>query len=278
MNGTAFSNVLVGTCGYSYDDWKDSFYPSELSRREYLRYYSLFFPFVEIDSTWYSMPSRASMRSLSERTGSAFRFAVKLHRSLTHDVAPDWSDRALEFCRAAGCLAERDKLSAVLVQFPYRFAYTRDNRIYLASLLRALSEFPVVVEFRRADWFSRRVYEGLEGFGVGLVLVDRPDLPGLPPEIGEVTSPLAYLRFHGRNADAWWNGGVVGRYDYLYSEQEMQAAVPRVAELSRKAATVLVAFNNHAAGKAVTNARMLTARIREHASIPQDRRPAGGSG
>ena len=103
-----------------------------------------------------------------------------------------------------------------------------------------------------------RVYDELDRRGVGVAMVDRPDLPGLPPVDERVTGGLAYLRFHGRNADAWWSGDATSRYDYLYSKDELATAVPRIKRMS-KSGTLLVAFNNHARANAVKNADELKA-------------------
>ncbi|TFG78580.1 MAG: DUF72 domain-containing protein, partial [Spirochaetales bacterium] len=81
--------------------------------------------------------------------------------------------------------------------------------------------------------------------------------PGLPPPTERVTGGLGYLRFHGRNSDNWWNGDNVSRYDYLYSVEELEACAPRIKRMAKVARVLLVAFNNHAKGKAVRNATEL---------------------
>lgn len=255
--GMTPGKILVGTCGYSYEDWGDVFYPDTLAKDAYLNYYSLFFPFVELDFSWYAMPKPEALARMAGRTGSGFSFAIKAHRSLTHDRGPDWKDHAAEFARAAETLAVREKLATILIQLPFGFSYNDDNRRYLAALLGELESLPLSVEFRNDAWYSERVFEGLARRSVALVLVDRPDLPGLPPETATVTSSMAYLRFHGRNSGQWWTGDATGRYDYLYTEEELALRVPRIRELAAKASTVLVAFNNHAKGKAVANAKSL---------------------
>lgn len=251
------NSILVGTCGYSYKDWKGPFYPEAIGPEEYLRYYSLFFPFVEIDFSWYAMPAPDSFARMSERTGSDFRFAVKLHRSLTHDRVENWKEQAAAFARSLRPLAVAGKLATLLVQLPYSFGYDTDTRRYLAALLGELRDYPLAVEFRNEAWYTERVFEALAARRVALVLVDRPDLKGLPPEATVVTAALSYVRFHGRNATDWWSGDATSRYDYLYSPEELAQALQRIRSLASQAQTVLVAFNNHARGQAVENAQML---------------------
>lgn len=248
--------VLIATSGYSYDDWKGVFYPEGLPRSEYLRYYALFFPFVELNFSYYAMPTPRGLASMVNRTPSHFGFSIKAHRSLTHEPGTHWRDDAATFARAAWVLADAGKLLAVLVQLPFRFHHTPENRTFLASLLDALAPLPRVVEFRNDEWNGERVLSELDRRGVGLAMVDRPDLPGLPPLTDTVTGGLGYLRFHGRNADAWWTGDAAGRYDYLYSRAELESAAPRLRRMAQQG-RVLVAFNNHPSGYAVRNANEL---------------------
>ncbi len=252
------NDILIGTSGYSYEDWRDVLYPAELPKDEFLRYYSLFFPFTELNFSYYAMPTVNGLKGMVERTPSSFLFSIKAHKSLTHEIDANWKDAAAQFHRAASVLAKADRLAAVLIQLPYSFHHTPDNRTYLAALLSALSPLPLVVEFRNDEWYTPRVYDELDKRSVGSVMVDRPDLPGLPPIEERVTGGLGYIRFHGRNETNWWSGDNVSRYDYLYSDEELQACAPRLRRMA-KAGTLLVAFNNHAKGKAVKNAKSLKA-------------------
>lgn len=257
------AELRIGACGYSYEDWRGHFYPQELPKTEFLRFYSLVFRFVELDFSWYAMPKERNLAAMAERTGSDFMFSLKAHRSLTHEIGEDWRDRAAEFAAALRVLSRTERLAAVLIQLPYRFAYTAENRRYLADLCGSLEEFPLAVEFRNDEWHSDRVLAELGRRKIALVAVDRPDLPGLPPETPHVTAPLAYYRLHGRNAAEWWKGDATSRYSYDYSEAELTARADIVAALARKATLLLVAFNNHANGRAVANAQSLAAILRK---------------
>jgi len=221
---------LVGTCGYSYEEWRGVLYPEGLPKREFLGWYSRLFPFVELDFSYYGMPKASALAALASQAPPGFLFSLKAHKSLSHERGGAWREAALEFARAAAGLAEAGALAAILIQLPYSFKRGEAERRYLGALCDALSAF---------------------------VLVDRPDLPGLPPRSAAVTGGWSYLRFHGRNAEAWWTGGAAGRYDYLYSEEELIGELPLIRSIEEKAELVLVAFNNHSKGRAVVNARML---------------------
>jgi len=249
--------TLIGTCGYSYDEWRGPFYPEGLAKDDFLTFYSGAFPFVELDFSYYGMPKAAALSRLAAKVPKGFLFALKAHKSLTHERASDWRERAAEFAAAAAALAEADALAAVLVQLPYSFKRDEDNRRYLGALCDALGALPLAVEFRNDEWHEDRVLAELDRRNAALVLVDRPDLPGLPPSTTAVTGGWSYFRFHGRNAEAWWTGGATGRYDYLYSEDELAGTVPLLRSVEEKAELLLVAFNNHSRGRAVVNAKML---------------------
>jgi uncharacterized protein YecE (DUF72 family) len=254
--------TLVGTCGYSYDEWRgpgaDFLYPESTPKAGFLAEYSRSFPFVELDFSYYGMPRAPALAALAALAPPGFLFALKAHKSLTHERGSDWRERAVEFARAAGALAEAGKLAAVLIQLPYSFKRGEDERRYLGALCDELAAFPLAVEFRNDRWQTELVLAELDRRGAAFVLVDRPDLPGLPPESTAVTGGWSYLRLHGRNAEAWWTGGATGRYDYLYSEEELRGLLPLMRSVEEKSELLLVAFNNHSKGRAVVNARMLT--------------------
>ena len=260
MEGNHF---YIGTCGYSYAEWREEFYPKDLRQNEFLRFYSLVFPFVELDFSWYTMPKPDNLEAMVEQTNPEFLFSLKAHKSLTHEIGEEWRKSAEQFSLAAEALSSRGRLASVLIQLPYRFSYTADNRIYLGELCSALAAFPLVIEFRNEAWYQQRVFDELSKRGITLAMIDRPDLPGLPPETQILTSDTAYYRLHGRNADQWWNGNATSRYDYDYSAQELKERARALISISKKAGKVFVAFNNHAKGNAVKNARALIALIRE---------------
>jgi uncharacterized protein YecE (DUF72 family) len=249
--------VLIGTSGFSYDDWTGPFYPAGLSREERLSHYALFFPFVELNFSYYQMPTRRGLKAMADRTQGQFLFSVKANRSLTHEPGPAWKEDAAAFRDAVSALADEGRLACVLLQLPYRFHHDRENRVFLASLLDEMRPFPTAVEFRNAEWMTERVYEELAKRGAALLCVDEPALPNLPPPVSRATADFSYLRFHGRNEESWWSGDNETRYDWDYSDEELREWLPGIRALREKSSTVYVAFNNHSKGRAVKNARRL---------------------
>jgi uncharacterized protein YecE (DUF72 family) len=181
---------------------------------------------------------------------------------LTHDRKTEWKREAEEFRSGIEPLADSGRLAAVLLQFPYSFHRTRENRLYLAEVCDHLDGLPLAVEFRSKEWQLPEVREGLAERGITTVNVDAPGLENLPGPGAEVTAPLAYIRFHGRNEKSWWSGTNVSRYDYLYESKELEEWVDRVRKMIEKAAMLLIAFNNHHKGQAVLNAREFTRMLR----------------
>jgi uncharacterized protein YecE (DUF72 family) len=149
-------------------------------------------------------------------------------------------------------------LGCVLAQYPWSFKATPENRRALERLRSELAEIPVVVEFRNAGWVAEETFALLRELGMGCFCVDEPRLKGLMPGIVKATSPIGYVRFHGRNAAKWWqHEHAYERYDYLYSEEELTEWVPRVRELAEETEKTYLFFNNHYEGKAGQNAQMM---------------------
>ncbi len=253
-------SIVIGTSGYDYPEWKDVFYPKELQRNAFLDYYAQFFSAVELNYTYYKMPGEKGIRELITKTDRPLVFSIKAHKSLTHEITAQWKEDAACFKNALRPLLERDRLTSVLFQFPQSFHYTQDNRLYLDSLIKELAPLPVIVEFRHKEWMIDRVYEGLDKRGIGICIVDMPELYHLPGFHPVVTGNTAYLRFHGRNAQSWYtaseqNGS--SRYNYLYSVKELENTIPVIKFLKTKARLVQIFFNNHPGGAAAVNAKKL---------------------
>jgi uncharacterized protein YecE (DUF72 family) len=248
--------IKVGTSGYDYLEWIGPFYPKDLEHDGFLPFYARNFSTVELNYSYYRMPTATQLSRLAEKAGPGLVFSVKAHESLTHSVDPAaWKAAAGEFRAAVRPLEAAKRLGAVLLQFPYSFHYEPNNRRYLDSLVKELSELPLVIEFRNQAWYNNRVIDSFRSRSVALASMDMPALKGLPPLMDLVTSPLAYVRFHGRNGETWWGSDAASRYDYLYSPEELAAWVERVKGMTSKADRVLIYFNNHQRGQAVENAR-----------------------
>jgi len=194
---------------------------------------------------------------MAEKTHENFLFAIKAHKSMTHDISDNIAKDIEVFKQGIKPLIQAHKLGTILIQFPYSFHYTPNNRRHLAILSSTLAELPLALEFRNIEWIKEPVFSELEQRNICFVNVDQPDLPRLikPSEI--VTADLAYIRFHGRNRQMWWKGDNISRYDYLYDDDELQGWIERIKVIIEKAKILLIAFNNHSRGQAVQNARRL---------------------
>lgn len=255
------SDLLIGTSGYDYPEWKGVFYPEDLKRKDFLSYYATQFNALELNNTFYNMPTAERLLSFYERSEGRLNFSVKANRLLTHEIWDDWQVVAEDFKDALKPLNEKERLSAVLFQLPESFHYTNENRIYLAKLIAEFEGFPVMVEFRHKEWIRESVFEGLEKRQAGIVFGDMPQLKNLPdgtvmktPFIGS----NAYIRLHGRNENAWYAAGESpngsARYCYDYSENELSQFVPIIKHAKLEGKKVQVYFNNHPNGSGAKNA------------------------
>lgn len=236
-------DVLVGTSGWQYDSWRGGFYPPELPKRAWLRYFAERFPSVEVNNTFYMLPKPATFERWRDETPDGFVVTVKASRYITHT-------RRLRDCRdAVGTFWERasllgPRLGPILFQLPPRFRAD-------VGLLR---EFVGVVpgdvrpafEFRDRSWERSDVYEVLDAAGAAFVLADRP--AARVPEV--VTGGWSYVRFHQ---------GRPGVADYPREKLRRWAA--RIA--ATPARETFVYFNNDPGGAAVRDATTLTTMLRE---------------
>ncbi|WP_461014201.1 DUF72 domain-containing protein [Streptomyces daliensis] len=280
MGGTSGTGgILVGTCS-----WTDralvasGWYPS--GRRDAegrLRYYAERFPVVEVDATYYALPSARNSALWAERTPDGFRFDVKAFSLLTGHptraealpaglraagrgrVEPDEGLLDEVWERFAGALAplrRADRLGTLLFQFPPWFAPGPRAEARLARCAERTRGWPVAVEFRHPDWWreDRRAAttDLLTGLDMSAVAVDMTQtLPTSLPPVTPVTSPrLAVARFHGRSPD-WGTGTKEAKFRHTYTEPELTEWVPRLHAMARRADQLHVLFNNCCADAAV---------------------------
>ncbi len=257
----ATNGIKIGTSGFKYPDWKGSFYPATLRDQEMLRFYAECFDALEINYTYYQMPSPKTLEAMARKAGGRMTFSVKAHADITHR-RENFSAAAPVFCDAIRVLEDRQALGCILAQFPYSFWNTTANRDHLRRLREALAEVPLVVEFRNASWITPPLFAFLRGHNMGFCCVDEPDLPRLPPKIVEATSDVGYVRFHGRAAATWWrHAEAAQRYDYFYREEELEEWVPKIRSLGDKTRITFLFFNNHPRGQAAVNAYMMQHRL-----------------
>ncbi len=241
---------IVGTSGYSFADWVGEFYPPGTRSREMFDIYVRHFNAVELNFSFYRMPSARMLASLVGRSPDGFEFWVKANRRTTHEHDRSAAD---EFAENLAPLLEAGKLAGVLLQFPQSFHRTVANRRYLAAALEDFSSLPLAVEFRHESWDRPETVEGLCAREVTLVIPDVPPIRGLYRPEPAATSKVAYFRLHSRNPDKWY-AGAAARYDYSYSEPEIRQMLQSWSAVAADADKVYTLFNNCHRGQAAANA------------------------
>lgn len=246
--------IRIGTSGYSFDDWMENFYPQGTAKGKMLDYYVRHFPTVEINSTYYRIPSPMAMNTMAKKAPEGFDFIIKVPQTFTHQRMNLESDLT-KYCKAVKPIEDSGKLSGLLAQFPYSFKFNQNNLDYICIINNLLSPRSLFVEFRHNSWVNRNMYDRLRNEGIGYVCVDEPPLNGLLNPDCFATTDTAYIRLHGRNAREWWNGGAL-RYDYNYSKDELEEWRLKLIKLEekKKVNKVYMFFNNCHAGHAVSNA------------------------
>ena len=263
--------IKIGTSGFSFDDWKETIYPPGLAKEKWLAFYEqeLGFKALEVNFTYYSLPSVKSFEGMSRKTSADFSFVVKAFRGMTHEIRDKATKKILDnkdvfekFLFSLGPIIADKKLSCILMQFPYSFHPTQQNADYLKTARQRLGDIPMVVEFRNHGWLKEKTFDFLQKNAMGYCAVDEPRLEGLMPFAPRATSAIGYFRLHGRNRN-WFNAPVSERYNYLYCEEELKEFLPPIQELSAKTNTLFVFFNNCHAGSAAKNAVMLAKMLLE---------------
>jgi len=262
--------IYVGTAGFKYADWKGVFYPPKTGDQELLTYYASQFPLVELDFTYYRMPTARTMAALECKTPTDFQFCVKANRLMTHEIPAEDQRQQIfsDFASALEPLVASGKLACVLAQFPWSFRPSPEHLDYVLSWPARLEGKHLVVEYRNSAWLTRTTFEQMRAHRLAFCCVDEPRLRGLVPPVAVATSDLAYVRYHGRNAAKWWKHDTVSeRYDYLYSRDELAEWMPKIRKLEEAERTYVV-FNNCHAGQAAVNARMFMSMLEaDHFSV-----------
>jgi uncharacterized protein YecE (DUF72 family) len=284
------SDIRVGTASWTDPEFiRAGWYPAEVKgdAAGRLRYYAERFPMVEVNATFYALPTVATTEAWAERTPDSFRFHVKAHQIISgHPSEPGRLPaplRALPYTAdARGRIRKpsremRDavidslleavgplggKLGAILLQLPPYVVSGPAQRDELRRIVSRLRPARTAVEFRHRSWAEpgerEAAAELLAEHDAAWVVVDAPriDAKNVMPPIVEVTTPaLAYLRLHGRNKETWNTGRTVAeRFDHAYSDEEMEEWVGPVLDMAERAQEVAVVFNNNARDYALRNA------------------------
>ena len=286
--------VLVGVCSWTDPTLlRSGWYPAPAqTAAARLRYYATQFGLVEVDSTYYALPSARAVAGWIERTPDEFVFNVKAYAPLTQHTLdmrtlppalrddlparlrsqprlyardmPLWLTRTLwqQFRTAVRPLHEAGKLGAILLQFPPWFRISRANRDYITQLRKWLPDYPLAVEFRHISWLQERsrqqTLDHLADHGMTYVCVDEPQgfRSSVPPIVAATNPALGMVRLHGRNRAAWAAPGQHGaeQSKYRYGPTELNEWLPKVQELAAATAQTHVLFNNCFADNGVSNA------------------------
>ena len=260
--------IRIGTAGWSYRDWEGVFYPKPHPRGfDPLTYLAHYVDVVEINSTFYRPVEPDVARRWVDRVAECpdFRFTAKLSRRFTHERETAFTRAEVNFVRRGfRPLHNAGTLGAVLLQFPWSFRRTEENRMWLDDVTHAFEEFPLVVEVRHVSWAVPEFYEELTERGVGFVNIDQPLFKNSVKPSSTVTAPVGYVRIHGRNYKDWFrkDAGPIARYDYLYSPAELSPWADRAKEVASSGADdVYTITNNHYRGQAGVNALQLRSMV-----------------
>jgi len=278
--GKPESRILVGTASWSDPGFVEHWYPKKMPAGERLAWYAQHFEMVEVNSSFYSVPDPRLVERWIHSTPDDFIFDVKLHQLLSRHstnlklLPPALQKKAEsdakgrvkltpkleaamidELRRPLETLRRTGKLGALLLQLSPGFSPRKHQLDELDDLLGALAEYQIAIELRNRNWVEGENLEATLAFmrkhSTTLVSVDAPSekhFTIMPTDLNAVTNPqLAYLRLHGRDAHAYTTGKTVAaRFNYDYSDQEIEEVAARARELAKEAEEVHVVFNNNA--------------------------------
>ncbi len=294
--------ILVGTASWSDPGFVERWYPAKMAAADRLPWYAQHFEMVEVNSTFYSVPAPRMVERWCRSTPNEFIFDLKLHqllsrhsttakflpRVLQRQVATDAKGKVIlspalemamveEILRAISILRDAGKLGALLLQLSPAFSPRKHKLEELHPLLESLNGYRVAVELRNRNWAEgeqlNQMLEFFRAHSATLVSVDAPatnHFTIMPAELDASTNPeIAYLRLHGRDARAYTTGKTVAaRFNYDYSDDEIEEVAERSERLAKDARTVHVVFNNNALDYAPHAASRLRKALRQIVKIP----------
>jgi uncharacterized protein YecE (DUF72 family) len=231
------AQYFIGTSGWHYDDWRGRFYPEKLPKAKWLDFYARYFPTLELNNSFYHLPSEKAFNNWYDSSPQDFVFSVKVSRFITHIKRLKDCDEAIDnFMSRAGILKE--KLGPLLYQLPP--GLHRDDSLLEAFLQKLPAGMKHVIEFRHQSWLVEPVFDLLRRHNAGFCVFDMP----------KITSPLlatadfAYIRFHGKDS----------LYSSCYPDEELADWAQKIAVTAKNLKSVYIYFNNDIQGFALKNA------------------------
>jgi uncharacterized protein YecE (DUF72 family) len=263
----------VGSAGWSYPHWQGIVYPQVRQTGFHpLELLAKHIGVVEINSSFYQplKPEVVRLWIKQVQAHDDFQFTAKLYQRFTHARILEDSEVG-KFKEGLWPLLQARKLGAVLMQFPWSFRFTAENREFFIRLRRAFHEFPLVAEMRHSSWMSEDAIGTFLDYRVGFCNIDQPEYTSAMPPTSFLTSPVGYVRLHGRNPrnalGAYdrnsfnQSANRLRQHDYLYSEAELAEWADRIRHIGRYADSMFVILNNDAGGKSIVNALQLQAML-----------------
>jgi len=249
--------IRIGPAGWSYPDWIGPVYPAGRKTDELLTI-ARYFDCIELNSSFYRAPTPHLVKSWADRLAGAsgFTFTVKVLQRFTHERAGT-ADEAQRFIHTFDELLARQAIGGFLLQFPWSFRDSHENRSLLADRARWFGEFPTAVELRHGSWNTPSTETLLSDHGLTFCNIDQPAIGASMPPTEIVTDRrFAYIRLHGRNRADWARKGAGRdkRYDYLYGNDEMEEWRRRAERVAAKSDALYIITNNHFRAQALVNA------------------------
>lgn len=262
------TSLYIGTAGWAYPHWNGLVFPrAHPAGRHALETLGQSFNVVEINSSFYQplKPEVVTLWIRKVQANPRFLFTAKLNQRFTHARILDDAEVAA-FKAGLKPLMSAGKLGAVLMQFPWSYRFTGENREFLIRLRRTFGEFPLAAEMRHNSWMAEEAVGTFLDYRIGFCNIDQPDYTRAMPPTAFLTSEVGYVRLHGRNPKnslgAYDREAARGKqHDYLYSEGELGEWQARIERIGRFAERTFVIFNNDAHAKSVVNALELQDRM-----------------
>jgi uncharacterized protein YecE (DUF72 family) len=254
------TELYIGPAGWSYADWEGVVYPKG-SGYDRLLYLARYFNTIELNSSFYRVPTARMVGSWTERLSRVpgFKLAVKVNGKFTHERKYH-PDELNGFVGRFAPLIEAGIAGPFLLQFPWSFRNTPESREYITKLSPFFEGLSAAVEIRHGSWRDQEAYDLLSKCGFTFCNIDQPVIGDSITPTSLVTAPdTGYIRLHGRNAKDWFRKGAGrdARYDYLYSHEEISEWAGRAREMIGEVGSLFIITNNHYRGQALVNAFQL---------------------